>query len=308
MTARPCGRTAFVFPGQGAQYVGMYSKLLGGRAAARRRLVEAEDVLGWDLGAVIEHGPDELLQNTARAQPALLTVSVACAEVLMQEHGLSPDVVMGHSVGEYAALVISGATTFSDGVRLVAERGRLMDQASRSTPGGMLAVIGAKADELADVVRKSRKCGVVEITNDNAPSQQVLSGERTALEEAARLLRDGRLGRAVPLRVSAPFHCALMRPMADEFRAALHDVAFSPPSCEFVANVSAEVETDPAAIRENLVAQLYRPVLWRRSVEATIDAGVGRFVESGPGRTLVGLVRRIQRSAELLTSETLLPG
>lgn len=300
-------RTAFMFPGQGSQSVGMFSRLLGDRPAARARLQEAEQLLGWPLAARMEQGPEEALRDTERAQPALLTVSVACAEALREPDGGEgpPEVVLGHSVGEYAALVVGGALSFADAVRLVQARAALMGRASRAAPGGMVAVLGAPPDALADLVAEvaGPDLGVLEITNFNAPKQQVLSGQQAALDAAVALVTERRLGRAVPLPVSAPFHCALMKPLAEQFAAHLRAVTLRAPRCRFIDNVTGALEADPEAIRAKLVEQLYKPVRWEDSVHSAARLGVTRFVECGPGKVLTGLVKRIQRKAERVTAE-----
>ena len=266
---------------------------------------EAEQVLGWPLGQIMDTGPEEVLRDTVRAQPALLTMGVACAERL-RALGESPDAVLGHSVGEYAALVVADALGFSEAVSLVAQRGQLMADAARAAPGGMIAVIGASQDAIEKVVESCRRLGVLEVSNRNGPSQLVLSGEQAALEAAGTALTERRLGRAVPLPVAAPFHCSLMRPVADEFAEVLAKVSLRAPSCLFINNVTGDTEDDPERIRSRLIEQLYLPVQWQQSIERARVLGVTRFVESGPKSVLTGLVKRIWRGATLVTAEHLL--
>lgn len=299
------GLTAFMFPGQGSQSVGMFSRLLGEQPEAMDRVKEAEHELGWPLLSLMDHGPEEALRDTANAQPALLTMGVACAEALMRL-GYAPDLVLGHSVGEYAALVVGGALGFTDAMGIVKLRGQLMAAASRVAPGGMVAVVGAKEDALASVLEHCRPFGLIEVTNYNAPSQVVLSGETVPLEAAVALLAERRVGRAVPLRVSAPFHSALMRPLAEEFSVYLKSVHIRPPSAVFIDNVTGQREKDPERIRVKLVEQLYRPVFWQRSVETACGLGGHRFVESGPGRVLTGLVKHIRRDTRRVLAEQVL--
>jgi len=295
---------AFLFPGQGSQVVGMRLKLGRPQPEQQALFEQADTVLGFALTRLIDEGPQTELTRTSNAQPALLALDVAHAYGL-RARGIEADVVLGHSLGEYAALVWAGVLVFPDALRLVRERGRLMEQAAGRTPGRMAAVIRVSYDDLAAVVAECRTHGVLEITNVNAPGQLVLSGETAALEAAARMVQERKLGRAVPLEVSAPFHCSLMQPVADAFRERLAGVPFAAPRLRFIDNVTGKPEDDPACIRRKLVEQIVRPVLWEQGVRSAAALGVERLIECGPGGVLAGLAKRIQPGLRVETSEAL---
>ncbi len=298
---------AFTFPGQGSQVVGMWRELGASSELGRRRLDEAEERLGISLRSVMDEGPSEELTRTELAQPCLLLVDVVCGERLLRR-GLSPRVVLGHSLGEYAALVLSGSLDFGDAIALVRARGELMGRACEQIPGTMAAVIGADRAPLEDLLERTCGGGGVEIANYNAPGQLVISGRTADVEIAEEAIRAARLGRPVRLAVSAPFHCSLMEPVAELFRERIRQVALRPPSCAFIDNVTGARETDPERIRAKLVEQIHRPVRWEDAVLAACELGAEVFVECGPGRVLTGLSKRIARAraryraAELLAS------
>jgi [acyl-carrier-protein] S-malonyltransferase len=296
--------TAFLFPGQGSQTVGMRAKL-GPLDGAQRALFEqADEALELELARLIDEGPQAELTRTSRAQPALLAMDVAHA-LGLRARGVEADVVLGHSLGEYAALVWAGVLAFPDALELVGERGRLMEAAASRAPGGMAAVLRVSYDDLAAVVAECRTQGVLAITNVNAPGQLVLSGETAALDAAARMLRERKLGRAVPLAVSAPFHCALMRPVAEAFRAVLEGVPFAAPRLKFIDNVTGKPEAEPERIRQKLVEQIVSPVLWEPGVRSAAALGVERLIECGPGAVLTGLAKRILPGVRPETAEAL---
>ena len=286
------GRTAFLFPGQGSQSVGMRAGLGPLRPAQRELFEQAEALLGLPLVRLIDEGPETELTRTSNAQPALLVMDLAHAEGA-RAAGREADVVLGHSLGEYAALVWAGALAFADALRLVRVRGRLMEEAVERTPGRMVAVLKVPVERLEAVLVECRTHGVLEITNYNGPGQLVLSGETAAVERAVERLRSERLGRAVPLNVAAPFHCSLMAPAAEAFRDALAGVELRPPRPVFIDNVTGRSEHDPERIREKLVQQIVQPVRWEAGVRSALELGVDRFLECGPGGVLSGLVRRI---------------
>ncbi|MBI5501365.1 MAG: ACP S-malonyltransferase [Deltaproteobacteria bacterium] len=300
------GGTAFLFPGQGSQSVGMRARL-GPRSKAQDELFErAEAVLGFALGRLIDEGPEPELTRTSNAQPALLVMDLAHAEGL-RARGLEADVVLGHSLGEYAALVHAGALAFEDAVRVVRARGRVMEEAARRTPGRMAAVIKVPLDVLRGIVEECSGEGVLEITNFNGPDQLVVSGETAAVEAAVETIRERRLGRAVPLNVSAPFHSSLMVPAAEAFRVELGAVELRAPRLAFIDNVTGGSETDPLQIRRKLVQQIVAPVRWEPSVRTALALGVARFLESGPGSVLAALARRIAPpGTAVATSESIL--
>jgi [acyl-carrier-protein] S-malonyltransferase len=252
----------------------------------------------------MDEGPVEELTRTANAQPALLVMGTLCAEEL-QRRGHNADMVAGHSLGEYTALVHASAMGFADAIELVRVRGQLMEQAVRDTPGKMAAVIGVALERLEEIVSECAGSGVLTISNRNAPTQMVLSGQTSAVQKAMDLINEARLGKAIELEVSAPFHCALMRPMAEAFAQHLSSIPLNPPQMTFFDNVTGLSESDPERIREKLVAQLTAPVLWARAVQSAYDAGARLFIESGPRKVLTGLAKRIVRKAKRLSAEDL---
>lgn len=299
-------RTVFMFPGQGSQYVGMRRSLGSGDGAAEALYRHAEEVLDLPLCDLMDEGPHEELTRTSHAQPVLLVAGVVAARAV-EARGNRADILLGHSLGEYTALVQAGVLDLDDALRLVRTRGLLMERASDRTPGGMVAVIQVDLQVLEEVVGEiAARVGVLEITNINAPSQIVLSGVHDALDEASRVLKERRLGRAIPLNVSAPFHSSLMAPVAGDFARALDRVAFRRPQRTFIDNVSGMPEANPVRIREKLVTQLTHPVLWSAGVEAAWTEGGRTFIECGPKAVLASLVKRINRRAKVLTSEQIL--
>ncbi len=296
------GKTVYMFPGQGSQSVGMRSKL-GAMTEEQKELFSTVDyVLGFHLSVLIDEGPDEELTRTSNTQPALLVMGVAFARGL-DDRGHRADIVMGHSLGEYAALVHGGVIDFRDAVRIVRRRGELMEKAVKNTPGKMAAVIGAERGKVEALIAECAKDGVVEIANFNSPVQVVLSGETAAVNRAVSLINDGGIGKAVELNVSAPFHSSLMKPAAEDFGGFLDEFEFRPPGVEFIDNVTGLMEQDPANIKKKLVLQLSSPVQWERSVTTAVDAGAATFMESGPGAVLAGLVKRIAKDRTIMTGE-----
>ncbi|HOD13121.1 MAG: ACP S-malonyltransferase [Spirochaetes bacterium] len=296
------GKTVYMFPGQGSQSVGMRSRL-GAMTEEQKELFSTADyVLGFHLSVLIDEGPDEELTRTLNTQPALLVMGVAFARGL-DDRGHRADIVLGHSLGEYAALVHGGVIEFRDAVRIVRRRGELMEKAVKNTPGKMAAVIGAERAKVEALIAECAKDGVIEITNFNSPVQVVLSGETAAVNRAVSLINDGGIGKAVELNVSAPFHSSLMKPVAEEFSIFLDGFEFRPPRVEFIDNVTGLMERDPANIKNKLVLQLSSPVQWERSVTTAVDAGAATFIESGPGAVLAGLVKRIAKDRTIMTGE-----
>jgi len=296
---------AFMFPGQGSQRVGMWKDLGARSAIGRRRLAEAEDRLALPLERLMSDGPQSELTRTELAQPCLLLGDVVCAERLLGR-GLRPVVYLGHSVGEYAALVLAGVLRFGDALELVRTRGLLMARAAEEIPGGMAAVLGMDRQSVEDLMTEVRADALVEITNVNAPRQVVISGATDGVERVVGAVNKSRRGRAVALAVSAPFHCSLMEPVAQAFREHVSAVAFGPPHPNFIDNVTGSVERDPERIRAKLVEQIYRPVLWEQAVLAAHALGARTFVECGPGRVLTGLLKRIAGDATRVLAGDLL--
>ena len=287
---------AFVFPGQGSQEPGMGKSLMDAFPVCRETFQEADDTLAFPLTRLCLEGPAEELQLTANAQPAILTVSVAACRALEQA-GLKPEAVAGHSLGEYSALVAAGSLTLPDALRLVRRRGQYMQEAVPVGEGAMAALMGLARDVVDQVCREARAAGgegsVVSPANLNAPGQVVISGHAAAVDAAIALAKERGAQRAIRLAVSAPFHCALMQPAADRLARDLAGTSFSDLRVPLVANVTAATLTSGAQARSALEAQVTGPVRWEESMKALAALGVSRAVEAGPGRVLTGLIKRI---------------
>ncbi|MBT3427387.1 MAG: ACP S-malonyltransferase [Gammaproteobacteria bacterium] len=282
--------TAFVFPGQGSQRVGM---LLESKQAVAETFNSASEVLDYDLWGLIQDGPETQLNQTEYTQPALLTASVALWR-LWQNTGGTADYLAGHSLGEYAALVASDVLTLQDAVSLVRLRGQLMQSAVPVGEGGMTVIMGLDDDQIAEICRQVDS-GTVEAANFNAPGQVVISGSNEAVAVAAEACKQAGAKRVVVLPVSAPFHCSLMAPAAERLQEALNCIEFAVPQIPVIQNVSARVCADPADIKQNLVKQMYAAVRWTECVQEMIALGVASMIECGPGKVLTGLSRRISR-------------
>ena len=299
-------KLAFVFPGQGSQEVGMLQDMSGTQSLVSETFAEASAVLGYDLWELIQQGPAEQLNRTEFTQPALLTASVALWRVAQQRGIVSVDLVAGHSLGEYSALVAAGVVEFGDAVRLVQQRGQFMQSAVPVGVGGMAAVLGLDDDKVSSICRTITTAitgdGVVQAANYNSPGQVVIAGTNDALAEAIDACKAAGAKRAMALSVSAPFHSALMQPAADKMAEALAGINFQVPSIDIIQNVDAQYCSDPTLIRENLVKQMYSAVRWTESVQRMAADGVTVVVECGPGKVLSGLNRRIDKS---LTSHSI---
>jgi [acyl-carrier-protein] S-malonyltransferase len=295
--------TAWIFPGQGSQKVGMGRAWAEAFPEARAAFDEASEALGLDLARLCWEGPESDLQLTENTQPAILTASVAIARVLAVR-GLAPEAVAGHSLGEYSAHVAAGTLALADAVRLVRQRGRLMQQAVPVGTGAMAAVLGLAPAAVAEVAAAAaaQTGQVCSVANYNSPEQTVIAGHAGAVERAMVLSRERGARRALPLPVSAPFHCALMRPAREGLAPDLAAASFADPRCPVVVNVDARAVTGGDAARDALVRQIDGPVRWVESVrELAAGHGVTRFVEVGPGGVLTGLVKRIVPEAEALS-------
>ena len=299
-------KLAFLFPGQGSQAVGMGASLADAFASAREVFAEVDDALSQKLSVLMREGPEDQLTLTENAQPALMVVSVAAARALKTEFGIeisSADYVAGHSLGEYSALCAAGAISLADTARLLKLRGQAMQRAVPVGQGAMASLIGPKTDlALAEAAAKAgSEVGVCVVANDNNAGNIVISGDKAAVDRAIEKAKE--LGaRAIPLNVSAPFHCPLMQPAADEMDSALADAAISAPRPPVVANVTARPESDPETIRRLLVEQVTGRVRWRESLEwMATEGGVTRFVEIGSGKVLTGMAKRIAPDAETIT-------
>ncbi len=291
---------AIVFPGQGSQSLGMSSALAEAFPLVRRLYEEASDALGLDLWKLVDQGPAEALDRTENTQPAMLTAGVAAWRVWKEQGGATPAVMAGHSLGEYSALVAAEALDFADAVKLVAARGRFMQEAVPDGSGAMAAILGLEDEQVRDLCAVAAADGVVEAVNFNSPGQVVIAGEKEAVGRAMELAKERGAKRALPLPVSVPSHCALMKPAAQRLAEALGDVQLRPPSIPVLHNVDVAEAESVASLREKLVEQLYSPVRWVETIQAMAGRGVEKIVEAGPGKVLTGLGRRIDKKLEFL--------
>ena len=294
-------RVAFVFPGQGSQYVGMGKALYEASEAARRVFEQADQTLGFGLTRLMFEGPNEELEDTINAQPAILTLSVACLAALREKwqelgRAVQPVFVAGHSLGEYTALVAAEVLDFTDALRLVRERGRLMKETGQHQPGGMAAVVGLEREVLEAICREASERGIIVLANANCPEQMVISGELTALDRAVELARERGASAVVPLRISIASHSPLMQQAAIQLAEIIAALSLRDPVTPIVASIQGQVLTTAEDIRQHLAVQLCRPVEWTKSVREMIESGVDTFVEIGPGQVLSGLLRRCDRS------------
>ena len=293
---------AMVFPGQGSQTVGMLAELAGNYPIVQETFKQASEVLGYDLWQLVQEGPAEELNKTWQTQPALLTASVAVYRVWQQKYPeLKPEVVAGHSLGEYSALVCAGVLDFQDAVKLVELRGKLMQQAVPEGAGAMYAIIGLDNDAIINACKQAEQGEVVSAVNFNSPGQVVIAGAKAAVERAAALCKEAGAKRALPLAVSVPSHCALMKPAADQLSVSLESITLKAPVVAVLNNVDVKAETDAVAIRNALVRQLYSPVRWTETVEKMAQNGVEVLVEVGPGKVLNGLTKRIVDSLQAVS-------
>ena len=293
---------AMVFPGQGSQTVGMLAELAGNYPIVQETFKQASEVLGYDLWQLVQEGPAEELNKTWQTQPALLTASVAVYRVWQQKYPeLKPDVMAGHSLGEYSALVCAGVLDFQDAVKLVELRGKLMQQAVPEGTGAMYAIIGLDNDAIINACKQAEQGEVVSAVNFNSPGQVVIAGAKAAVERAAALCKEAGAKRALPLAVSVPSHCALMKPAADQLSVSLESITLKEASVSVLNNVDVKNEIEADAIRNALVRQLYSPVRWTETVEKMAQNGVEVLVEVGPGKVLNGLTKRIVDSLQAVS-------
>ncbi len=286
---------AFVFPGQGSQSVGMYADLATHHAEVRATFEEASAALGYDLWQVVANGPEEELNKTHVTQPAMLAAGVAAWRAWLASGGNTPAVMAGHSLGEYTALVCAGALGFSDAVRLVADRGRFMQEAVPAGAGAMAAILGLEDAQVVEVCAQAAQGEVVSAVNFNSPGQVVVAGAAAAVQRAVELAKGSGAKRAVLLPVSVPSHCSLMQPAADRLAERLAAIEVKTPSIPVLNNVDVVAAGEPVAIRDALVRQLYSPVRWVETIRRMRADGVDKLVECGPGKVLVGLNKRIEK-------------
>ncbi|HCA40064.1 MAG TPA: [acyl-carrier-protein] S-malonyltransferase [Aminobacterium sp.] len=297
---------ALVFPGQGAQEVGMGKSLFDMFPIAREIFQRADSSLGFHLSQLIFDGPEEKLTLTAYTQPAILTVSVAVYEILSQEFGLhfSPAYIAGHSLGEYTALVVAGALSLEDGVRLVHLRGSLMQEAVPEGEGAMAALLGLESDIVEDLCKTIAPHGECQAANYNSPGQVVISGATAFVEKAVEEAKERGARKAVLLKVSAPFHSKMMRPVANKLKEAFNGCQWEAPQWPVVANVSAQPVSTVREVQNALFHQTYMPVLWAKSVEYMASQGVDTYFELGPGTVLAGLIKRCQKGSKTYSVAT----
>jgi [acyl-carrier-protein] S-malonyltransferase len=274
----------------------MLSELAAAYPIVNQTFTEATETLGYDLWDLVCNGPNETLNQTMKTQPAMLAAGVSVWRVWLDQGGSAPQHMAGHSLGEYTALVCAGAIEFPDAIRLVAERGRFMQEAVPEGAGGMAAVLGLDDDLIKTACVEAASGDVVEAVNFNSPGQVVIAGHKEAVDRACILAKEAGARRALPIPVSVPSHCALMKPAAERLAKLLDEITIAPPTISVIHNASVALATDAESIREQLAAQLYSPVRWVETVQMMAASGVSSLLEAGPGKVLAGLTKRIDRS------------
>ena len=295
-------KIAFVFPGQGAQYVGMAKEISELSGAATHILDDATDALGFDIRDMIFEGDEETLKITENTQPAILAASIACAQPLI-EAGIKADYTGGLSLGEYAAHVISGSIEFKDAIKIVRKRGKYMQEAVPLGKGSMAAILGLSRDDVIETCQEASVKGIVSPANFNCPGQIVIAGEVEAINEAIRIATVKGAKRAMLLNVSAPFHCSLLEPAGEKLSKELEDVAVKPMNIPVVTNVTGKIIESEADIKDLLVKQVSTSVLWEDCVRTLIEKGVDTFIEIGPGKVLSGFIKKIDKEVRILNVE-----
>lgn len=288
-------KSAFLFPGQGSQSIGMLADLAADYSQVLDVFDEASETLGFDLWNLCQQGPQEQLNQTEFTQPAVLAADIAVWRVWQSLGGGTPDYMAGHSLGEYAALVAAGSINLADGIKLVSLRGQLMQSTTPEGSAAMAAILGIEDAAVEMACDEASSAGIVSAANYNSPGQVVIAGEKVAVELACSLCSSAGARRAILLAVSVPSHCALMRPAAEQLAPALEALQIQPAANAVLHNIDASVATDPESIRRHLLEQLYQPVRWAQSIETMLELGVETFAECGPGKVLSGLNKRIAR-------------
>lgn len=283
-----------VFPGQGSQKLGMLRELAAEQPVIQQTFAEASEVINHDLWEIAQHDNDNNLDQTEITQPVLLAASIAVWRVWQQENAPEATILAGHSLGEYSALVCAGVLAFQDAVSIVHQRGQFMQSAVPTGSGKMAAIVGLENFQIYEICDDAEQEQVVSAANFNSPGQTVIAGDNDAVDRAMAMCKEAGAKRVLPLNVSVPSHCALMKPAAEKLERELEKIQFAAASIPVVQNVNAEINSDPEQIKQNLIKQLYMPVLWVDSVKLIGKAGVTRVVECGPGKVLCGLIRRIE--------------
>jgi len=290
---------SIIFPGQGSQAIGMMSKLAEQHDLVKDLFIEASDVLGVDLWSMTQEGPLEALSQTENTQPALLTAGVAAWRVWQAQGGATPSIMAGHSLGEYTALVSAGALSFADGVALVRDRGRYMQEAVPAGQGAMAAIIGLDDDKVIEVCQATAQGDVLQAVNFNAPGQVVIAGSSAAIERATVTMKEAGAKRALPLPVSIPAHSSLMTPASERLAQRIASIDVAMPNIPVLHNCNVKIAASAEEVAANLVTQLDSPVRWVESVNAMHAQGIERFIESGPGKVLGGMVKRIVKGVDV---------
>lgn len=289
-------KLAFVFPGQGSQQIGMLSDLAADYPSIQQTFDQASEVLGYDLWALIQNGPEADLNSTDKTQPALLTTGVALWRLWHEQGGDTPAMVAGHSLGEYTALTCAGVFTLEEAVALVKIRGEFMQAAVPAGEGAMAAILGLTDEDIEGACEQAAQGDIVRAVNYNSPGQVVIAGQSAAVDRAIEICKEKGAKRALPLAVSVPSHCPLMQPAAEKLSAELDKLQFRDPAIPVIQNYTAAIPADTAELKQNMLEQLCNPVLWTPTVQLMADSGIETVVECGPGKVLSGLNKRIVRS------------
>ena len=297
-------KRAFVFPGQGAQKTGMGLDLYEHSENVKKLYEKADKILGFSLSEMCFRGSEEDLKQTINTQPAIYVMSVAISQ-LLKEKGIKPDITAGHSIGEYAALTTAGVISFEEGIKLVRERGRLMNEAGVKAPGTMAAIMGMKFEDVKKHCEEASEVGIVEVANFNSPEQIVISGEIAAVEKAMEIMKNSGAKRVVPLKVGAAFHSRLMKEAGEIFAKLLDKTEFKKPEIPVVSNSNARISIDPEELRSALKAQMLGSVLWVDSIRAMANHGTEIFIEAGPGKALCGMIKKTDVSLKTMNVETM---